>query len=267
MIDLSLQAGFPLQLDPQRPDVVFGGDVRFIRQTRLVSDMERVLLEPASFPSSQPLYWNYKLEQAGGSDDLFRDMHLTFGLMLLPSLKVGVEYIKTHGHYHSCFPGSRYEYPEVYTHYFGSPDLLLQRRRSGSTLELDDCVVYKMIPGRSIMIPPGYAHIIINPSEQPVLMAGLYSTDAGHLYEPILETAGGAYFLIDKAGQNSFIPNPRYTHIPPLREIVEITGTRFAPPDAARSLWQSFVSEPELYAFINDPEKAALQFSPEDLIR
>ena len=264
MIDLSLPAGFPLQLDPQRLEVVFGGEVLFNKETRSVSAMSRVLLEPTSLAASQPLYWNYKLVQAGENDVLFRSMHLTFGLMLLPPLKAGVEYVKTHGHYHSCLPGSRFEYPEVYTHFFGNPYLLMQRRLNGATLELDDCVVYKMIPGQSIMIPPGYAHILINPSEQPVLMAGLYSTRSGHLYEPILETAGGAYFLIDEAGQSRFIPNPRYVKVPPLREIVELAGTCFQPPDASRPLWQSFVSEPELYAFINDPELAEFQFSAKD---
>ena len=59
-------------------------------------------------------------------------------------------------------------------------------------------------------IPPGYAHILINPSPQPAAIAGLYSRSFSPVYEPIVQMAGAAYYLIDDGGE-PVIPNPRYT--------------------------------------------------------
>lgn len=266
ILDLSLQAGFPLLLDMDTPDIITGGDIRFIQETRRVRNMKDVLFEPDALPLDSPLYWNYKLEHAGQSTELFKKMRLTFGLVLLPAMKIGVEYVKTHGHYHSSISSSSIGHPEVYTHYFGELYLYMQRRSRGSTTELDDCVIYEMIPGQSIMVPPGYAHILINPSQEPALMAGLYSIDAIHDYQPILEPAGGAYFLINETGRDRFVANKRYSKIPPLREVDDLCGTRFSPPHQDHPLWSSFIAKPECYAFINDPEKAALQFHAEDLM-
>jgi len=265
IVDLSTRVGFPLLLDTDVPDVITGGDVRFVRETRRVENMRGVLYEPDALPLDSPLYWNYKLDQASSYSDLFHKMHLTFGLVLLPPMKVGVEYVKTHGHYHSSISSSNIGYPEVYTHYYGELYLYMQRRSNGSTMELDDCVIYEMIPGQSIMVPPGYAHILINTSQEPALMAGLYSLDAIHDYQPILETAGGAYFLINETGRDRFVPNRRYSKIPPLREVDDLCETRFSPPNHDQPLWNSFVSSPECYSFINDPDKTALQFHAEDL--
>jgi glucose-6-phosphate isomerase len=211
-----------------------------------------------------PFYWNYKLVHAGDADQLLQTARLTFGLVLLPPLKAGVEFVKTHGHYHACMPGSQIAYPEVYTHYYGELFLLMQRREMGRAAELDDCVLYKMVPGKSIMIPPGYAHILINPSLGPALMGGLYSPDAIHDYGPIRETAGGAYYFVEVAGREQFVPNRRYTKNPSLRMISDLSGTRFSPPDCNQPLWRSFVTEPQRYAFITNPAQASQQFLPED---
>jgi len=264
VIDLTPEAGFPLHLDTHALEVVIGGDILFERQPRLVNEMNPVLFEPDSLPAGLPFYWNFKLVHAGAADPLFQETRLTFGLVLLPPLKAGVEFVKTHGHYHSCMPGSQIAYPEVYTHYYGELYLLMQRRAQGIATELDDCVLYRMVPGQSILVPPGYAHILINPSRGPALMGGLYSLDAIHDYDPVRETAGGAYYLIEEAGREQFLPNRRYTRIPPFRLISDLSGTRFHPPDEGQLLWRSFIAEPQRYSFITNPVMAGRQFLPED---
>jgi len=264
VIDLTPEAGFPLHLDTHSLEITVGGDISFVRQPRLVDEFRQVLFEPDSLPSGLPFYWNYKLVHAGSADQLFQSMRLTFGLVLLPPMKAGVEFVKTHGHYHSCMPGSQIAYPEVYTHYYGELYLLMQRREQGRAVELDDCVLYRMVPGQSIMVPPGYAHILINPSLGPALMGGLYSFDSIHDYAPIRAAAGGAYYFIEEAGLEKFLPNRRYTRNPPLRLISDLAGTRFTPPDDSQPLWHSFVAEPQRYTFITDPVMASRQFLPED---
>ncbi len=84
----------------------------------------------------------------------------------------------------------------------------MQRRAAPEHHLLDDCVLYKMIAGQSITIPPGYAHILINPSREPGLMAGLYSLDSVHNYDPIDSMKGAAYYLTERNGQEMHQPQP-----------------------------------------------------------
>jgi glucose-6-phosphate isomerase len=264
MIDLKPQAGFPLFLDPGTLEVVTLGDTQFTRETRRIGEMKPILYEPDALTDTTPVYWNYKLRKAGRAEPRFKDLGLTFGLVCLPPLKIGREYVKTHGHYHSNMPGSQVGFPEVYTHFYGELYLYMQRRQHVSAYLLDDCVLYRMIPGNSIMIPPGYAHILINPSGSPGLMAGLYAQDAIHDYDPIRKMAGAAYYFVDDDGNIGAIPNPQYPDCPPLREIEELSGTRFAPPNSNRPLWSAFIEDPQRYAFITNPSLAGVQFLPED---
>jgi hypothetical protein len=128
-------------------------------------------------------------------------------------------------------------------------------------------VLYKMEPGQSIMIPPGYAHFLINLSDGPALMGGLYSYKAVHDYQPVRKMRGGAYYFLAGRGPEAAMPNPRYTAPPPLRKIEALAGTPFAPPEDNRPLWSSFVENPQRYAFITQPELAASLFTAEDQSR
>jgi hypothetical protein len=75
---------------------------------------------------------------------------------------------------------------------------------------------------------------------------------------------GGAYFVLDREGQECILPNPRYTSPPPLRRLSELEGTAFAPPDGDNPLWTSFVQNPQRYDFLFDPAAARLYFDPQD---
>src|SRR4029450_12931022 len=143
--------------------------------------------------------------------------------------KVGREFVKSQGHYHPSMPGSTVAYPEVYTHIWGDVLLLLQRRTRDHADRLDDCVLIDLRDSGTVTIPPGYAHILINPSSQPAAIAGLYSRAFSRVSEPIARMAGAAYYVIDDAGVRA-IPNARYTAPPPLRRLADSAGTPFAPP-------------------------------------
>jgi glucose-6-phosphate isomerase len=122
-----------------------------------------------------------------------------------------------------------------------------------------------MIPGQSIMIPPGYAHILINPSGKPGLMAGLYSLDSVHDYAPIDRMRGAGYYMVERDGRKNILPNPCYTDLPALRDLIQADLPPFAPPDAELPLWTSFVTDPGRYAFLFEPDAARSQFTDEDL--
>ena len=263
-VDLSAVAGFPLLFEPETLTLVTDGGLRLDRQARRIAQMEGVLLEPGARPPDEPVYWIGRLYDEACPEPLLAPRHLAFGYVLVPSLKIGREHAKTQGHYHPAMPGSRMSYPEVYTHFYGRLYLLLQRRANGQADRLDDVVLIDMQPGHSYMVPPGYAHILINPSDGPGLMAGLYCTDFAADYGPIRSLAGAAYYLVDEAGRERSLPNERYQRAPALQRLSDVTSTRFAPPDNGQPLWQSFWQWPERYRFLTNAQAAGQYFPLED---
>lgn len=262
-IDLASVAGFRLELNTDTLDIATHYGIEFVRTARRKSQMRSVLMEPDAVAEDTELYYNFVLTNAGPHSHVFRRYNLTFACVLLPPLKIGREYVKTHGHYHPNMPGSSIAYPEVYTHYYGQLYLLLHRRINGDPARLDDCVLYEMQPGRSITIPPGYLHVLINPSEKPALMAGLYCLDSYPQYEPVIQMGGAAFYLVNSNGSVQIVENPRYLASPPLVRLDDLSGSQFAPPRDHVPLWSSFVSEPEVYAMLSDAIAAQRHFNPE----
>ena len=261
-VDLSSSAGFPLTLDTRSGALTGSGSICFGRIARRLADLMPVLFEPDGVAPDTELYLTCPLLDAGPATSALAQRDLTYSCVLLPPLKIGREFVKTQGHYHPPMPGSDIEYPEVYTHLCGEPDLLLQRRTKGEPSHVDDCVLVELRAGNSITIPPGYAHILINRSWQVAAIAGLYSRSFAPIYEPVNQVGGAAYYLIDDS-ITPVITNPRYADHPPLRHLTELTGTTFEPPDPGRTLWASFLSDPARYDFLSDPEAARRRFARE----
>ena len=261
-VDLSSAAGFPLMLDTVHGALTGGGSIHFGRVARRLADLKPVLFEPDGVAPDIEVYWTYPLLDAGPATGALAERDLTYSCVVLPPLKIGREFVKTQGHYHPPMPGSDIEYPEVYTHLWGEPDLLLQRRKNGEPNRLDDCVLVQLRAGNSITIPPGYAHILINRSQQAAAIAGLYSRAFAPIYEPLNRVAGAAFYLIDDSA-TPVIVNPNYADYPPLRRLTDLAGTAFEPPDPGRTLWISFLSDPVPYDFLVDPVAAQRRFGQE----
>ncbi len=141
----------------------------------------------------------------------------------------------------------------------------MHRRINDNPERLDDCALYEMQPGRSITIPPGYMHVLINPSDEPALMAGLYCVDSYPQYEPIIQMNGAAFYLVNGNGGVKIEANARYTACPPLVRLGDLRGSPFAPPREDAPLWTSYVNEPEVYAMLSDPAEAQRRFKPQSI--
>jgi len=168
---------------------------------RTLNDMRNVLAD-RDFVKSSPnfnLYYMYRgIEKTDG---------LRYDITVMPANFIGNEFTKTKGHYHLE------NWQEVYTVLEGAAIYLMQKR--GGNREIEDAYYVITNKGESIIIPPSYGHVTINPSDREELkMANWVSPDCKVDYKPYEEKQGACYYYT----KNGWIKNENYKSVPELRE-------------------------------------------------
>jgi glucose-6-phosphate isomerase len=261
--DLTGTAGFPLSFDSETLALATVGDLVFRRVTRTAAYLKDVLLSPDSVAPETELYYVDTLTDAPAPQKQVLDRYgLTYSFVVIPPRRIGQEFVKTHGHYHPLMPGGQVAFPEVYTQIHGTLNLILQHVCPSDPNRVTDCALFEMTPGFVLTVPPSYAHVLVNTTNEPALMAGLYAPSFKPDYSPIQKKGGIAYFLIlGEHGEVAIESNSSYSEYPSLRRPDELTGSLFEPPEVGRPLWSSFFSNPEKYAFLSQPQAANTRFA------
>lgn len=159
------------------------------------------------------------------------------------------EWIKTKGHYHPLSPDGT-AYPEIYEILEGEALYLLQKQ------DLSDIVLVKAKTGDRVLIPPGYGHVTINPSEETLLMANLVSSTFASDYLPFERLRGAAYYLFS---DGRIMKNGNYPAIPEIR-VLDATGKSLPEPFPQRDLY-TCVGDEKALRFLNYPGEFLREFS------
>jgi glucose-6-phosphate isomerase, archaeal len=262
-MNLNNTTGFSIWFDPETLEVTAGDGFELKPVSRNAGQLSGVLCFPQVVDSSQELYRNYLLEKIPEKEKkVLAIYNLSYSFVMMPPLKVGSEYVKTNGHYHPPIPGTRLGFPEVYTQLYGTLVLLLQKAGLDDRHQVTDFAAIEMTPGTIVTIPPDYAHILINKSNEPALMAGLYGSQTSFMpdYAPIEQLHGLAYYLFDEGGTVKVEPNLKYKNVPSFRWVSDLHSTAFEPVDDGKPVWKSYMENPNLYAFLTKPEAAQKKF-------
>lgn len=212
-------------------------------QVRTIEEMRDVLADPGC-TSDQPLYFMYR--DLAMSDDDRRWLHehnVRYDITVIPSQILCGEYVKTKGHYHTLNPAGVF-YPEIYGVLAGTGHFLLQTR------DADDVVMIVGSKGDKILIPPGYGHVTINPTDEDLVMSNLVSTEFSSNYGPFAEMQGAAYYEMEG---EVFVKNPQYPDAPPMRycDPVEVLELGIEKGVGLYNL----VGRPRSVAYLNYPEE------------
>lgn len=174
---------------------------------RTVVDMQCVLAD-TGITADKTLYFMYRnLSKSEEDSKWLSDNKLRYDITVIPPCILGREYVKTKGHYHPNAPCG-YGYPELYQVLSGEAHFLLQKT------DLSDICVLKSKEGDVVLIPPGYGHVTINPSDKTLVMANIVSDDFESEYEYYNEMHGAAYF---EFSGGEFVKNPNYGDLPDIR--------------------------------------------------
>jgi len=190
----------------------FGGK-RFRPDIRRLYDMKEVIYDKEFLSQTEniELYYMYRNVFLDETDKkVMEEKNLRYDITIIPPMKIGKEFVKTAGHYHPFVPGTKITYPEVYEVLEGEAHYLLQKKEDD---KITDVILVSAEKNDKVIIPPGYAHVTINPSKKMLKMANWVASDFSSVYEPIKKMHGAAYFETT-AG---FIKNENYRHLPEIR--------------------------------------------------
>jgi len=173
-------------------------------EIRYLKDMLNVLADKNFVKSANNLelyYMNRGVEEKNG---------LRYDVTIVPAVMLGKEFNKTKGHYHFQ------NWQEIYTVLEGQAIYLMQKRNVSG--EISDVYAVKTEKGESIIIPPGYGHVTINPSETNALkMSNWISPDCKSDYSDFEKFGGACYYYILENGEAKWIKNKNYKSTPELR--------------------------------------------------
>jgi glucose-6-phosphate isomerase len=215
----------------------------FTAGTRTVEQMKSVIYDKEWLTHAdlkKTIYYMFRAVYREEHDiEIMTKFNVRYDITIIPPMTLGVEYVKTLGHFHPRIEGSELSYPEVYEVLEGQAQYLLQKGDQGNVV---DTAVIEAEQGDVVIIPPNYGHVTINPSNHTLKMANWVETNFASAYTSIIAYNGAAYF---KLTNGLWIQNENYHDIPELR---------FVTPEK--------IIETDMYRLIRKPEKLRFLTNP-----
>ncbi len=188
-----------------RVEELLVGDVR--PSLRYLSELRPVMMEPPERPMDGEIaYYMYRGVKT------YED--LRYDITVLPYRRLGREHVKTFGHYHNRASNGR-PYPEIYEVISGKAVFVLQKP-AGPVIE--DLIVVEVHEGESILVPPGYGHVTVNPGEGTLIYANLVCKLVRGDYSLFRRMRGAAVYLT----VFGTLKNPMYSQVPAPRNADEL---------------------------------------------
>ncbi|MBU3999798.1 glucose-6-phosphate isomerase [Patescibacteria group bacterium] len=235
--------------------IIFGGKER-IPSVRVVQDMKEVILDKkwAEKNSSQPLYYMYR-DLAENKEDAqkIKAANLRFDILESTAIRLGNEYNKTAGHYHSISHNKNFTYPEIYELIKGEAYYLMQKVENDKVI---DVYAVRASGGDKVIMPSNYGHFTIFLADDSIRMSNWTPSDSLSDYGPIKQKRGAAYYaLIDKESKDGvrWVKNENYSQVPPLRFLKPTNFSDFG-----------LIKNINMYGLVNNPEKLDYLNNPQN---
>ena len=183
------------------------GEEKVRPDVRTLGELSSVLLEQDSVMGIErnPAYFMYRNLAKNKADwERITNAGLRYDITIIPPGRLGIEHVKTLGHFHPNAPNSDLAYPELYQVMSGRGHYLMQKM--GPEGGVDDAVIVEARQGEIVLIPPGYGHVTINPMKLELRMANWVCRNFKSDYEVFKANQGAAYY---ETVENEWIANER----------------------------------------------------------
>jgi glucose-6-phosphate isomerase, archaeal len=224
---------------------------------RRLYDLRDVAFDTAWFedaPDCDAYYMYRDLAFTKDDADTTKRHQLRYDITIIPPLQMGLEFVKTYGHYHPRVNDKlSFTYPEVYEVLDGEAHYLLQRAHNEHSV--DEAILVKAAKGDKVIIPPNYGHVTINPSEKTLKMANWVCRSFESLYEQYTQLHGGAFYELING---RLLRNRAYDNVSELR----IAYPKEVPEQELmkRKPMYELIKEPHLLEVLTAPEQHTALF-------
>ena len=194
--------------------------------------------------------------------DVGRQMHrdelqrrtLLFGVVAYAAGRLGLEPVRSQGHVHAIAPHCGWSTPELFEIWEGRAIIYAQERVA------DDpgrCVAIFAGPGDKVVVPPGFAHSVINADPEKRMVFGAWcDRQYGFEYNQIRARGGLAWFpILDETNDVRWERNSRYRE-----SQINVRGPRSYSELGLHSdvpIYEQFARDPESVQWISDPARHA----------
>lgn len=182
-------------------------------------------------------------------EELHRRM-LLFGIVMYASGKLGDEPVRSQGHVHAVGPHCGWSTPELFEIWQGCA-IIYAQENSGD--DPGRCFAVEAGPGERVVMPPGWAHYVVNAKPDSVLVFGAWcDRQYGFDYTQMRAHHGLAWFprVADK-GRIVWEANPNYSvstlNCRKARSYPELSISQTMPA------YELFHRAPETIQWVSDP--------------
>lgn len=185
-------------------------------------------------------------------EDLER-RYLLFGVVAYAAGRLGDEPVRSQGHIHAPAPHSGWSTPELFEIWEGCAIVYAQEFTEDTP---GRCIAVEAGPGDQVVVPPGWAHCVINADEASRMVFGaLCERQYGFLYEGVRAHGGLAWFPLLRKGRIEWQANSKYG-----KSELEVRGPRSYPElglNADVSIYRQYLADPEAVQWISEPARMA----------
>ena len=179
--------------------------------------------------------------------------HLLFGMVAYATGRLGDEPVRSQGHIHHVAPHSGWSTPELFEIWEGKAIVYAQEFAGDHP---GRCIAVEAGPGDQVVVPPGWAHCVVNANEKECMVFGaLCERQYGFLYDDVRAHGGLAWFPIFRGGRIDWQSNLRYE-----ASALELRTARAYPElglDANSPIYRQYEANPEAVQWISEPAQLA----------
>jgi glucose-6-phosphate isomerase len=176
---------------------------------------------------------------------------LLFGVVAYASGHLGEEPVRSQGHIHAIAAHCGWSTPELFEVWQGRAVIYAQEFADDNP---GGCIAVEAGPGDQIVVPPNWAHCVINASAtEPMVFGALCDRQYGFVYDGVRAHGGLAWFPLLRNGRIQWEANPRYSD-----STLEVRGPRPYPElglDAAVPIYRQFEANPERVQWVSEPAR------------
>ena len=240
-------------IDAKTLEIRYGATVRGPEpEYRTLDAIRPSLMDPACSGPSPVYSIAMDVRREEDEDDL-KSRYLLFGVVTYASGQLGREPVRSQGHVHTIAPHSGWSPPELFEIWQGKAIVYAQEFTS------DDpgrCIAVTAGPGEKVVVPPGWAHAVINADTMQSMVFGAWcDRQYGFDYTGVRAHGGLAYFPVVEPSGIGWRANSRY-QAPGLEE----RASRAYPElklDSHQSLYAQYRADPKSVEWVSQPQRFA----------